>query len=344
MTQQRNLVLYLYGLLVVASIVLMFTRLRFSFDFEQFFPKGDPDWEFFKEFIEQFENDDNFLLIGVEQNPSVFDSAFLKRFHQMTLESASLPHVTSATSLTKIQYPLKTPFGVTALPALHWDQPEFYDSDRSNLLQDKRFVNSLISSDASALTIVMKTVNKSTQEQAEMLMDSVQVMLRRNGFEDAHVLGRANFQKELVWMQQREVAVSTVVAAILTALIMFFIFRRWKTVFISLMGIGLSLLFFIGLLAGLGRELTALSALYPVLMCIVGVADTIHITSKYLDELQKGHDQETAIRTTMREIGFATFITCLTTAIGFASLLTNRTGPIQDLWLALGHFTSIQSG
>jgi uncharacterized protein len=338
MIQQRNLVLYLYAFLVVASIALVFTRLRFSFDFEQFFPKGDPDWEFFKEFIEQFENDDNFLLIGVERNPSVFDSVFLKRFHQMTLESAGLPNVTSATSLTKIQYPLKTPFGITAVPALHWDQPEFYDSDRNNLLQDKRFVNNLISTDASALTIVMKTVNKSTQEQAEMLMDSVHAMLRRNGFEDAHVLGRANFQKELVWMQQREVAVSTVVAAILTALIMFFIFRRWKTVFISLTGIGLSLLFFIGLLAGLGRELTALSALYPVLMCIVGVADTIHITSKYLDELQKGHDQETAIRTTMREIGFATFITCLTTAIGFASLLTNRTGPIQDFGLnaALG--------
>jgi hypothetical protein len=88
----------------------------------------------------------------------------------------------------------------------------------------------------------------------------------------------------------------------------------------------------------LGRELNALSALYPILMCIVGVADTIHITSKYLDELEKGHDRSTAIRITLKEIGLATFITCITTAVGFASLITNRTAPIQGFGLnaALG--------
>jgi predicted RND superfamily exporter protein len=61
-----------------------------------------------------------------------------------------------------------------------------------------------------------------------------------------------------------------------------------------------------------------------------------------LDELEKGHDRETAIRTTLREIGLATFITCVTTAIGFASLLTNRTAPIQGFGLnaALGVVTA----
>lgn len=331
----RNKLLGLYGLLFLASLFFL-TRLKFSFDFEQFFPKGDPDWAFFKEYTKDFESDDNFLLVAVEHKAGVFDSVFLQRFHDFTLKASSLPHVTSALSLTKVQYPLKTPFGITAIPAIHLDDTSRYAADRAKVLQDRRFVHNLINEHATALTVALKTVNQSTQAQAEQVMRSLDSLLATYDFEATHVLGRAAFQRDLVWMQQREVAVSTVIAACLASAVLFFIFRRWRTVLLTMGGIGVALLFFIGLLSALGRELTALSALYPVLMCIVGVADSIHLTSKYLDELEKGHDRETAIRITLREIGLATFITCITTAIGFASLLTNRTGPIQDFGVNAG--------
>ena len=335
--KQRNLLLGLYGLLTIASIFLL-TRLKFTFDFEQFFPQGDPDWEFFKNYMKDFESDDNFLLIAVERRAGVFDSVFLQQFHDFTLKAGDLPHVTSAMSLTKMQYPLKTPFGLTAVPVIHLDAPEFYPTDRTKVLQDRRFVNNLIAADGTALTIVLKTINRSTLEQSDELMDSLHNLLKTYPFEATHLLGRASFQTAMVRMEMREVLVSTLIAALLTIAILFFIFRRWWSVFIAIAGIGLALLFFLGLLSVMGRELNALAALYPILMCIVGVADTIHITSKYLDELEKGHDRQTAIRVTLREIGLATFITCVTTAIGFASLLTNRTAPIQGFGLnaALG--------
>ncbi len=329
MHTQRNALLGTYAALVALSIYLLF-QLKFTFDFEQFFPKGDPDWEFFKNFIDDFENDDNFLLVAVERKEGVFDSTFLANFHDLTLKMGDIQHVTSAMSLTKLSLPLKTPFGITTVPVIHQDAPEFYDSDRRMVLQDKRFVNNLISEDGTALVVFLKTVNKTDQVQAEAIMAEVNRLVAAYPFDGVHVLGRAYFQKELVWMQQREVTVSTVLAAILTALIIFFIFRRWKTVFITMTGLGLALLFFVALLSGLGRELNVLAALYPVLICIVGVADTVHITSKYLDELARGVSRSDAIRVTMKEIGLATFITCVTTAIGFASLVTNRTAPIQD--------------
>lgn len=335
--QRRNFFLGFYGLLTIVSLLLL-PQLKFTFDFEQFFPKGDPEYEFFKNYIRDFESDDNFLLIAVERRAGVFDSVFLSKVHDFTLQAGRLPHVTSASSITKMQYPLKTPFGITAVPVVHLDDPAFYPTDRVRVLQDRRFVNNLISADGTALSVVLKTVNQNTLEQGEELMAALDSLLAGYRFEETHTLGRAYFQRELVQMEKREVLVSTLLAALLVILVLFFIFRRWWTVFIAMTGIGLSLLFFLGLLSAMGRELNALAALYPILMCIVGVADTIHITSKYLDELKKGHDRETAIRTTLREIGLATFITCITTALGFASLITNRTAPIQGFGLnaALG--------
>ncbi len=326
--KQRNLLLGLYGLLTVASIFLL-TRLKFTFDFEQFFPKGDPDWEFFKAYIKDFESDDNFLIVAVERRDGVFEQGFLEKFYDFSIRAGQLPHVVSSMSLTKMQYPLRTPFGVTMVPALHIEDTAYYATDRARVLQDRRLVNNLISADGTALAVVLKTVNQSSLGQANEMMSGLDSLLSNYGFEETHTLGRAYFQREMVAMEMREIIVSTIIAALLAALVLFFIFRRWWTVFIAMAGIGLSLLFFLGLLSALGMELNALAALYPILMCIVGVADAIHLTSKYLDELGKGHDRETAIRTTLREVGFATFITCITTAIGFASLLTNRTAPIQ---------------
>jgi predicted RND superfamily exporter protein len=94
--------------------------------------------------------------------------------------------------------------------------------------------------------------------------------------------------------------------------------------------IGLGMLYFLGFMGWSGRELNALSALYPVLMIIVGTSDVIHIMSKYIDELRKGATRHAAIKVTIREIGMATLLTSLTTAIGFASLFTSRIYPIRD--------------
>lgn len=345
MQLNRNLVLGLYGLFTLASLFLL-TRLKFTFDFEQFFPQGDPDFEFFKNYIKDFESDDNFLLVAVERHDGVFERQFLERFHEFAVKAGELPHVTSSTALTKMQYPIRTPFGITAIPAVHIEDTAFYASDRARVMQDRRFVHNLISEDGTALTVVLKTVPSTDLKQAKELMGALDSLLaeykREQAFDDVHLLGRAYFQREMVEMEMREVLVSTLLAALLVIAVLFFIFRRWWSVFIAITGIGLSLLFFLGLLSALGRELNALAALYPILMCIVGVADTVHITSKYLDELEKGHDRDTAIRITLKEIGLATFITCITTAIGFASLLTNRTAPIQGFGVnaALGVVTA----
>jgi len=335
--RNRNYLLGLYALLTLVSLFLL-TRLKFTFDFEQFFPKDDPDWAFYKNYIKDFESDDNFLLIAIERPEGVFDRDFLEKFHAFTLEAGRMPHVTSAMSLTKMQYPLKTPFGITTVPVIHLEDTAFYANDKAKILQDKRFVHNLISEDGTSLCIVLKTTNQNSLDQAEALMAELDGICAKYAFPEVHIMGRACFQRDLVWMEKREVIVSTCIAALLVMAILFFIFRRWKTVFISLAGIGLALLFFMAALSALGRELNALSALYPILMCIVGVADTIHISTKYLDELEKGHSRALAIKTTLREIGLATFITCITTAIGFASLVTNRTAPIQDFGInaALG--------
>lgn len=318
-----------FGILAIIS-AFNISQLKFSFDFEQFFPEGDEDLEFFRDFIREFEADDNFMLVAVRRKEGVFEQGFLEQFHDFSLQARNLPHVTESQSLTRFSYPVKTPFAIASIPAIHIDQPARYARDKARILNDERFVYNFISKDATTLTVFLKTVNSIQLGQADELMEALDSLIRQYDFEEYHYLGRPYFQKELVAMQKREIIVSALISGLLVTLVMFFIFRRPWGIAVSLFSIALGMLLFMGFLGATGRELNAMAALYPVLMIIVGTSDVIHIMSKYVDELRKGHPQEKAIVTTIKEIGLATLLTSLTTAIGFASLLSSRIGPIRD--------------
>jgi hypothetical protein len=322
-------ILIVFGLLGLASAFSL-PQLRFSFNFEQFFPEGDKDLEFFRDFTKSFEADDNFLLIAVTRSEGVFDSSFLANFHDFSLRCRELPHATGSQSLTMVGYPLKTPFAITTVPAIHIDQPARYAADRERILRDERFVYNLINKDGTALVIFVKTVSNMTLEQSREQMEALEALMDDYPFEQVHRLGRPYFQRELVAMQIREVVVSAIISGILVSMIMFFIYRRAWGVFVSLLSIGLGMLLFMGFLSATGRELSALAALYPVLMIIVGASDIIHIMTRYVDELRKGKTQEEAIVITLKEIGLATLLTSITTSIGFATLVTSRIAPIRD--------------
>ena len=329
MNQLRKASIATFALLTIISIYFAL-QLKFSFDFEQFFPTGDPDLEFFKAFIEEFETDDNFMLIAAKREAGVFHQPFLEQFHELTLKTRTLPYITECQSLTKLALPLKTPFGFTTVPAIHIDKPAKYAKDSMKIMQDERFIHNLISEDGKALVIALKTENRLDLEQSDELMDALKPLVATYDFEQTHLLGTAYFQSELVKMSQREVMVSAVISGILVTFILFVLFRRPIGIGIACFSIGLGMLLFLGVLGAWGRELSVMSALYPVLMIIVGTSDVIHIMSKYIDELRKGLPRKEAITITIKEIGLATLLTSITTAIGFASLLSSRIIPIKE--------------
>ena len=324
---------YIIGLFILLSALSGYyaTQLKFSFSFDQFFPKGDPDLEFYKTFIADFESDDNFLLVAVENHPTVFDSSFLDTFHNFGLAVRELPYVTKLQSLTTIKNPVKTPFGYSAIPVIHTDQPERYAEDKRHILSDNRFVFNLIDSTATSLVIAAKTKEELDMTESRMLMDGLDSLTSAYGWQDkTHVLGRASFQRELVDFQKREMMLAFISSLILVTVIMVLIYRKPIGIIVSLGSIALGLLLFTGLLGAMGNELNAISALFPVIMLIVGSSDVIHIFSKYVDELNSGKDRETAMNITIKEIGLATFMTSFTTAIGFLSLTTSKLQTIQD--------------
>jgi predicted RND superfamily exporter protein len=71
-------------------------------------------------------------------------------------------------------------------------------------------------------------------------------------------------------------------------------------------------------------------------MFVVSMSDVIHLVSRYLDAIRTGMSKFEAIKLTVREVGFATFLTSLTTAIGFFTLYFVKVEPIQKFGVVIG--------
>ncbi|MFS4467990.1 efflux RND transporter permease subunit [Maribacter sp. 2210JD10-5] len=325
----KKIFIVLFVLLGVwASTVL--GDLKFSFDFSQFFPEEDPDLVFYESFVKEFGTDDNFLLIAVKNEPDVFDQQFLKRFNAFAEASKTFDFVTESASLTTLSYPLKTSFGYTTLPIIHLEETDKYANDWQKIQRDSLFVNFLIDKQSKSLVVALQTDDNLDYEQSEVLLQQIRSSLKENKLSDYHILGRAFFYEAIVEMQKTEVLKTTVIAAILVFIILWFVYRSIPVVAISAFSIAMSLLLFLGLLSILGKELNAMAAFYPVLMLIVGTSDVIHITDSFIRKLRKGIPRYEAILSSIREVGLTTLLTSVTTAVGFMTLLSSKLASIQD--------------
>lgn len=66
------------------------------------------------------------------------------------------------------------------------------------------------------------------------------------------------------------------------------------------------------------------------------MSDAVHLYSRYLEELRVGNSKTEAISIMLRDTGTATFLTSLTTAIGFGSLYFTGIPVLQEFGLITG--------
>lgn len=107
------------------------------------------------------------------------------------------------------------------------------------------------------------------------------------------------------------------------------LFRRFWLGLAPLVCVLVADLWAMGLLVASGQVFNVLSVLAPTLVLVIGVADGIHITARYVEELARDGDREAALGRAMRAMVLPCFLTTFTTAAGFLSLLVADTAVMR---------------
>ncbi len=324
-------IIAVFAVLSAVSVYFLL-RLEFNYDFESFFPKSSEDMAFYNRYRAQFGPDDNHILIGLgNASGSSFDPQFLRKVDSFTREARrQLPHIIAASSLPVLKAPVLAAGSLLRQPLIHLNDTQRLKEDSLHIMQDERLRNRYISSDGSVLAVILNTSGTLTLKQANELDEGINRMLDNYRFDAFFIAGRAYYQSLFAKRAKEEFVFYSSISTIIILIILFLIFRKPWGILVSFSSVLVGMLIFIGFLGLRGKSLDPMSNLFPILMIIVGVSDVIHLLTKYTLEQRKGMKQRAAIRKTIREVGLATFLTSLTTAIGFSSLYTSSVPPIRN--------------
>ena len=333
------LALLVLGLLSAVSAYYV-AQLRFNYNFNDFYPAGDPDLAYYEGYTQRFGNDNDYLLLGVEAAPghTVFEPDFLHRIDSLTHLARRQRNVLGVTSPTTIANPVVEGLGFFNLPYLHPTEPARRAQDSALIYRTPGLVGNVFSPDARAVTLVLQTTPDLKKPPGDSLLASLRTGLRGLGIPESryHFAGRAVAQSVFVDRLQWELAVFMSLSVLLVTGLLWLTFRTWWGVVLPLVVVLGAILWGLGVMGASGISIDLMTALLPVMMFVVGTSDTVHIISRYVSELGYGANKRDALRITLKESGFGSGLSALTTSLGFFTLMTSNIRPVYNFGLFTG--------
>ena len=335
--RNARLTLVLIGLVSV-MLALPLRNVRLDHDFERFFPTDDPELDRYLAYRAEFGYDNDFLLIGVADEGGVFQLDLLRRVDSLAGTLAGTTDIRTVLSPTRLKDPRVTPVGVFEVPWLRLGADSTLAADSARIWEDDRVREGFFAGDGRALLMVAQTEPGLSKERSDAVLAAVEQAVARSGLRNVRLGGRIHGQYWYIQKMQRELVLFTCISIVLLSIFLYTGFRTAWGVLVPVGVVGLTVLWQVGGLALLGKPLSVLTMLLPTILFVVGMSDVVHIIERYIDGLRAGLGKARALAVTYHEVGLATFLTSITTAIGFATLTTSSIPPIRDfgLYTAIG--------
>lgn len=328
---------------LIALALLQIPKIKFDYDYEQFFPKGDPDYAKYKEHIARFETDNDFFLIGLKNQSGIFEREFLEKVDSLSEGLKRLDMVESVLTPTRFKNPIIGPLGVISPPIISLDKPENYAKDSLRVFENPELVGSLFSADGRSLSLLVRHYPSKDQKVKNLFTQEVESMVATYDFDESHVAGKIKGQYYFIGAMQKELVLLILVSIILLIVILWFSFKSIWGVWVPLMVVGNTIVFILAFMVVVGKPIDLMSTVIPTILFVVGISNVIHIVEKYLEELRKGNQKKRALIIAYRDIGLATILTAVTTAIGFLSLRTSSITLVREfgVFTAIGVFIAL---
>ena len=324
-----RLILLLFAGLAVAA-PFSFKHLKTDTSFAKFFPKADPELRFYEEFSRHLGSAEQLMLLSVEHEPHVFDSAFLSRMDKLLKALDTFPELQSVQSVFSFNRQFKSAFRTYQIPYLQAGKPLLYKQDSAFIFKDYPLTQYFISPDSRSLNIHLQVKSEATLGEVENLISRADSVAAGFGLPPLHIMGQRFLESQFRQILKQETIKVFWASFGFIFLVLYLIYRSWKGVAIPMATVVISLLIFYAYMAFFNRPLTIMANLFPTLILIVGISDSIHICSLFKTKSKDGKGRRQALTETLQEIGLANFLTSFTTSLGLLSLLTSSMEALQQ--------------
>ncbi len=322
--------------ILITTITTLFgyfalTGTTYSVDFERYYPRENEQIQFYETYKKAFLDSSERTIVAVKTDKSVFNPHVLKEIEKLTDSLLSLKNVNAVSSITNANYlSYSSIVGIIQFPYVHPQDPEMAERDSQYIVDESELVGTYIAQNHHGFCIQILGKYALSNEEAVVYKNDLTRVLRNCGFNDFYLGGRIIGQKHILDTMQREMILFTLLSMCVVLIVLGFIYKTVWGLAGPLLVIGVTTIWTLGIMAILHIPLGLFSSIIPAILFVIGTSDVVHILHKYIDELRLGLNKSESLINAYREVGKATFLTTLTTIIGFLTLLTSSIVPIRE--------------
>lgn len=336
---QKKLSYLVLVLVVGISVLLAFKikSLNFNYDFEAFFPNEDNELETYNKHRDRFEWDNEFVLLGIENKKGIFKKDFLTKIEHLSNDLKLINDVDRIVSPTNIKNVSFSGLAPVEKKLIHVEDETLYKDDSASIYSSPELIGSFFPNDAKSISIFIKTKEGLSKKKSDSLAKNIEAAFSKYKFDEVHFVGRIVAQDVYLKNLENEFKYFLSISFFLVVVFLWFSFKSLYGIIVPITIVIISIFWTLGIMALLGQSLDIMTVMLPTMIFIAGMSDVVHFFSKYFEELSKGTEKTKIFPLIIKEVGFPTFLTLITTVVGFLSLLFSSIIPIRDF----GIFTSV---
>lgn len=335
--------------LLTAFMVIQIPRMRVDFSNEAFFKEDDPEILKYNRMKDTFGNDE-FVYILFEAD-DFFTPGMVQKIRSLQEEIENIKYkdqyvIEEVESLVNAKY-IEGKEGELIISELIAGTPgrEGLNEAKKKALNDEIFLDHLISKDGKYIGILVSIAEiEGDGEFRKVITREMRKIFKKPEYSELefHAVGVPIFDHDADVITGEESVIYLMVSFIIIAAILFWLFRSFLIMIGPLLDVLLSTFFTYCMMAAFNMPITLLTIPIPLIIMTIGVADSIHIISKYYMKYPFHKEKKATLRVVFRETGFPCLFTTVTTVLAFMVLTFSEIRPIQHLGIvcAMGVFFS----
>lgn len=319
--------LVVIGLLTL-GMAYMATRVQMSYEMARMLPVSDSTSIDYENFKNTFGQDGAVVFAGLTTD-SLFTPRALLLLDSLTRQIKATEGIEEVLSPTRlfalVKDTARKQFAMEPLmKRLPVSQAEA-DSFKTALMEQPFYKGLIFSTDQQVALMTITLDKKMLNNRARVaLIDSLRA--RTEAFGEA--TGVSVSFSGLPYIRtitsrtiEKELRMFVVLSLLITALILFILFRSGKAVLFPVVIVVISVVWTMGIIALLGYKITILTGVLPPLIIIIGIENCIFLLNKYHSEYLDHGGKVRALSRVVERIGGANLLTNATTAAGFAAFI-----------------------
>lgn len=334
----RNRLTIVAGILILTGVFAYYaaTNLKIDNKYGNMLPKESPAQTNYLKFKSLFGEDGGTLVFAI-QDENLYEAEKIQKWRELGKRIAEVDGVTNVVSeanlIRLVNDTVQKKFVVeTILPDNDFSEAAAQEFER--IIRGNPFYDGVIFNKENHVSLMLISVSEeflSDPKKAKVVLAIEEIAEEYESyFGKIRFAGLPHIRVVIAKRVMDEMYIFIGLAILVTSILIFIFFRSLRIVLICNTVVFVSVIWSMGSIGMFGFNLSILMALIPPLMIVIGIPNCIFLMTKFHREVVEHGNKMKAIQRIIVKIGNATFLTNLTTALGFSTFIfTNSEKLIQ---------------